>query len=559
MLKVESMVEEYEMALRHRLDLRRDDAEKRLGEKTLGFRERLLANELRDLTDTESHIREEERQIIGLNFWISMGITLAVVLLAVLAGDRLAALSADLSRFITHNLSWFYVLVTSGLLIFLLLLAFGRFGGIVLGYPGNKPEFSTISWFSMLFSAGMGVGILFYGSAEPMSHYLNPPLADAASREAARGAVAFSVFHWGLHAWAIYTVCAAAVAYYGFRKRKKYLISSGIMDVARHQATRKVIRAGTDTISTLAVVFGVSTSLGLGILQISSGVDEVFGLNLNNFPGYLLIITLMTATFLASSATGLDKGIKILSNVNMAVAALLLAFVFLTGPTLFNLKYFVDSIGLYIQHLPEFSFKVEPFRDTYEVWMGDWTISYFTWWIAWAPFVGIFIARISRGRTLRELILGCLLVPTGFGIFWFAVFGGTALNLEHFHNAGIGAEMVEDPANGVFLLFQQLPLPGVTSVIAIILLFTFLVTSADSATFVISMMTSQGDLDPPTKLKLTWGGLLALVALVLVSGGGMEALQASTLLFAFPFALVLILMAYSLHTRLSIQIKKSRL
>ena len=558
-LKVDAMVEEYEMALRRKLNLKAEGSLEELEQKTLTFRKRTLANELRDLSQTTSDIRAEEKKMIGVNFWASLGITFAVVILSVLAGDRLERGADVVSAFITHNLNWFYVLVTTAMLLFLLYLAFGRFGKVVLGDPGRRPEFSNLSWYSMLFSAGMGVGILFYGSAEPMSHYLNPPLQEARSLAAARGAVAFSVFHWGLHAWAIYTVCAAAVAYYGFRKRKKYLISSSLLDVARTKGTRRSIKGFADLVSTLAVIFGVSASLGLGILQISSGLDHVFHTNTANIWGYLIIITLLTVTFMISSSTGLDKGIKILSNVNMLVAVLLLLFVFAVGPTLFDLKLFVDSLGIYLQHIPEYSFKVEPFRQQYENWMGDWTLNYFTWWIAWAPFVGIFIARISRGRTLRELILGCLLIPTVFGIFWFSVFGGTALNLEVIQGVPIGETMTRDPAIGTFLLLEQLPLDQITSVITILLIFTFLVTSADSATFVISMMTSQGDLDPPIRIKLVWGLSLSIVSLILVAGGGMAALQASTLIFAFPFAIVLIVMAFSLHMRLSVQLKTERL
>jgi len=559
LLKVDSLVEEYEMALRRRLNLQEEGSLEELERRKLSYRNRALANELRDLRRRKEDIQEEERELIGMNFWVSLAIIVVVVGLALIAGDQLEGGAEVISRFITHNLSWFYVLITTGMLLFLVYLALSRFGNVVLGDPGTRPEFSSISWYSMLFSAGMGVGILFFGAAEPMSHFLDPPIADPGSVLAARTAVAFSVFHWGLHAWAIYTICAAGVAYYGFRKRKKYLISSSILDVTSHAGTRKVVRTTTDMISTLAVVFGVSASLALGVIQLSSGFDHVFKTSTDNFWGYLIIISLLTAAFLISSSTGLDKGIKILSNVNMGAAVLLLLFVFFVGPTIFDLKLFVDTIGLYLQYLPELSFKVDPFRRSYEQYMGDWTLSYFTWWIAWSPFVGIFIARISRGRTLRELIFGCLLVPTLFGVFWFAVFGGTAIHLEFFEGANIGREMVEDPAMGVFLLFSKLPWPWITSVLTILLLFTFLVTSADSATFVISMITSEGDLDPPVRIKLIWGMTLAIVSLLLIVGGGMAAIQASTLIFAFPFAIVLVFMAISLFIRLSIQLKSERL
>ena len=437
-------------------------------------------------------------------------------------------------------------------------LASGRFGSVVLGHPDERPEFSNFSWYSMLFSAGMGVGILFYGSAEPMSHFLNSPVDPSGSAAAATSAMTYSAFHWGLHAWGIYTVCAVGIAYYGFRKRKRYLVSSSILNFTSNKKLQTVVKSTTDLISILAVIFGVSTSLGVGVLQISKGLNHVFDMETSNFMGYAVIISIITLVFIISSSTGLKKGIRILSNLNMIIAILLLLFVFIVGNTLFDLKVFVNSIGQYLQELPALSFRLNPYDANYENWMGDWTLSYFTWWIAWAPFVGIFIARISKGRTVRELIVGCLLVPAIFSLFWFSVFGGTAIHLEMIDKIPIGGAMLKEISVGTFLLFEQLPLSSVTSVTALFLLFTFLVTSADSATFVISMMTSEGDLDPTMRMKITWGIVLGVLSLVLLAGGGIKALQAATLIFAFPFSFVLIMIARSLYFRLSIQVKKKR-
>jgi glycine betaine transporter len=411
----------------------------------------------------------------------------------------------------------------------------------------------------MLFSAGMGVGILFWGAAEPVTHFMNPPVGVAETAGAARRAMTLSAFHWGLHAWGIYCVCAVGVAYYGFRKRKKYLISSSIMDVSQSPAVRRTLKVTTDLVSTLAVIFGVAASLGLGLLQIAGGLEHVFSIDAGGNLGYFVIIAAMTGLYIVSSSTGLQRGIKILSNLNMIVALLLLGFVFLAGPKLFNLKLFVDSIGQYLQALPSLSFKVDPFVESYEVWMRDWTLTYFSWWIAWAPFVGIFIARISRGRTIRELILGSLIVPALFCLLWFSVFGGTALYGELFGNSVVGDAVSADVTTSLFVFLEELPLSGVTSVVSIVLLFTFLITSADSATYVISMMTSEGDLDPSGRMKIMWGLVLAMLAYLLVIGGGLEALQAASLVFAFPFSLVLILVAVSVTFRLSIQIRGKRL
>ena len=557
-LEIDSMVEEYEIELRKELDLSKANSYKEIEKKKRTFKARVIENELDDIRRDVKEIRDEEKSIIGINFWISLFVTVLVMIFAFSAGEDLADFAQWIAGFVTKYLNWFYVLVASGFLIFLLFLASGRFGSVVLGHPDERPEFSNFSWYSMLFSAGMGVGILFYGSAEPMSHFLNSPVDPSGSAAAATSAMTYSAFHWGLHAWGIYTVCAVGIAYYGFRKRKRYLVSSSILNFTSNKKLQTVVKSTTDLISILAVIFGVSTSLGVGVLQISKGLNHVFDMETSNFMGYAVIISIITLVFIISSSTGLKKGIRILSNLNMIIAILLLLFVFIVGNTLFDLKVFVNSIGQYLQELPALSFRLNPYDANYENWMGDWTLSYFTWWIAWAPFVGIFIARISKGRTVRELIVGCLLVPAIFSLFWFSVFGGTAIHLEMIDKIPIGGAMLKEISVGTFLLFEQLPLSSVTSVTALFLLFTFLVTSADSATFVISMMTSEGDLDPTMRMKITWGIVLGVLSLVLLAGGGIKALQAATLIFAFPFSFVLIMIARSLYFRLSIQVKKKR-
>jgi len=551
-------MEEYEMKLRRKMDMRKSETQDEIERKKDSFYRRILKNELRDLTKSTGEIRSEEKSIVGLNFWISLFISVAVIVFVLFLGDDFAVISENISRFIATKLNWFYVLLSTSFLIFLIYLVFSRFGNIVLGPPNEKPEFDDLSWYSMLFSAGMGVGILFWGSAEPMSHFLNPPMEQPGSIEAAKVAMAYAAFHWGLHAWSIYAVCALGVAYYGFRKRKKYLVSSSVADATANKSTRKLVKSLVDLIAILAVIFGVSASIGLGIIQLSGGIDYVFGMDTSNLFGYVLITTLVTLVFMISSSTGLKKGIRLLSNANMLVAIALLTFVFFAGNPLFSLKVFVDSIGQYLSRLPLFSFMVEPYQPGYELWMGNWTLSYFTWWIAWSPFVGIFIARISKGRTIRELILGCLLIPGLFSILWFSVFGGTAIEMEMMGDAQIGSRMLEKVSLGTFIMFEQLPFSQITSAVGLLLIFTFLVTSADSATFVISMMTSEGDLEPKLKIKIIWGLILAAICLTLIIGGGLKALQAATLIFAFPFAIVLALIARTFLLRLSIQKKSER-
>jgi glycine betaine transporter len=556
-LEIEAAVEEYEINLRRQLD--EITQRKAIESEKSSFREELIRRELEDLHRDPEEVRAEERLLINWTLWLSLAISVAVVVSSLVFSDSVSGVAAAISRFMATNLSWFYVLISSCFLIFLVYLAFSRFGQVVLGDPNERPEFSNFSWYSMLFSAGMGVGILFWGAAEPVTHFMNPPVGIAESATAARRAMTLSAFHWGLHAWGIYCVCAVGVAYYGFRKRKKYLISSSIMDVSQSPKVRQTLKLVTDLVATLAIIFGVAASLGLGLLQIGGGAEHVFDIDASGKLGYFVIIASMTALYIISSSTGLDKGIKILSNLNMIVALVLLAFVFVVGPKLFNLKLFVDSIGQYLQALPSLSFKVDPFVESYEVWMRDWTLTYFSWWIAWSPFVGIFIARISRGRTIRELILGSLIVPALFCLLWFSVFGGTALYNELFATSGVGEAVQADVTSALFVFLGELPLSEVTSVVSMALLFTFLITSADSATYVISMMTSEGDLDPSPRMKLMWGLMLAALAYLLVIGGGLEALQAASLVFAFPFSLVLILIVVSVTFRLSIQIRGKRI
>jgi len=516
--------------------------------------ERLVQDEERNLED----IRREEHFNISANMVLSVVLMLAFTTWAWLAGDRLTELAAVAKVFVSTNLSWFYILLSSGFLVFLGYLSFSRFGTVVLGDPQDRPEFSNLSWYSMLFSAGMGVGLLFWGGAEPLTHYLSPPTAEPGSVRAAQQAFVLTSFHWGLHGWGIYTLCAVGVAYFGFRKRKKYLLSSSVVDLFESPRLNQALKIFSDLVATLAVIFGVAASLGLGTRQLAQGLEYVFEIPANNPTGYFAILGVVTVLFIVSASTGLKKGIQILSNVNMALAVLLLLFVFLVGPKILVLKIFVETLGRYTSSLFELSFKVAPFTPAYDAWMADWTLSYFTWWIAWAPFVGIFIARISKGRTIREMILGSLLVPTLFSVLWFSVFGGNALFLEQQNPGQMGPAILEDPTVGLFAMLSHYPGYYLVSGISLVLLATFLVTSADSATFVIGMLTTEGDLDPKLGTKVFWGAMLAAVTGLLLRGGGLEPLQAAALTSALPFSLVMILMAVSVRLRLSIQVKGQR-
>jgi len=555
--RIEEEVAQFESDLRK--TFRRADDQQVISEQRDSFRNRLFSRELRKESQSLEEIRAEEHRLINTTLFSSLAFLAVFVVLALMNASRIEAIASQVTQFCVSNLSWFYLLASSGFLFVLAYLAFSRFGSVVLGDPEGEPEFSNLSWIAMLFSAGMGVGLLFWGGAEPLIHYTQPPSGVPRSPEAGSMAMVYTTLHWGFHGWGIYTICAVAVAYFGFRKHKKYLISSCIIELFDNPKSQYWVKAFSDITSTLAVVFGLAASLGMGILQLGTGMKEMYGIASDTNTGMVLIMVVITILYLLSAGTGLEKGIRILSNVNVIVAIGLLLFVFVAGPKLFSLKLFVDTIGKYLNELFVLSFQTNPMVESYEKWMGSWTITYFTWWIAWTPFVGIFLARISRGRTIRELIVGSLLLPTIFTILWFSIFGGAALNLDMggFHE--LATAVNQDVTSALFLLLKQFPFYMITGTISLALLLTFLVTSADSATYVIAMMTTEGDLDPSFRIKFVWGVTMAVVTLILALGGGIDAIKAAALTFAFPFTFVLILMVISLFVRLGSQVEKERI
>lgn len=480
-------------------------------------------------------------------FAIAVVIVLLFVLWGVVSPTGLAETSTNLLNLTTEKFGWFYLLATFSFLVFSLFLAFSKFGKIRLGEDTDRPEYSNRSWFAMLFSAGMGIGLVFWGAAEPLSHYISPPLgATPQSAEAARLAMRYSFFHWGLHAWAIYTVIGLAIAYFTFRKKRSSLISSTFYPLIGEKVNGPWGKA-IDILAIIATVFGVATSLGLGTLQINGGLHQLINVP-NHFGSQLTIIVIVTVLYLLSATTGLDKGIKFLSNTNLIIAAVLLVFVLFTGPTSFIFDVFTTTIGSYLQNLIQMSLTLTPFSQG--SWIKSWTLFYWAWWIAWAPFVGMFIARVSKGRTIKEFVLGVLLVPSLFGFLWFAVFGGTALNLELFHNAKIAEAAQTDVTSALFNTLQQLPLGAILTAIATLLIIIFFVTSADSATFVLGMLSSKGTLNPPTKAKLVWGILQSATAAVLLLSGGLQGLQTASIIAAVPFSIIMVLMCYALYTSL---------
>jgi glycine betaine transporter len=486
-------------------------------------------------------------------------IAVVVVLIFVFVGaffpEALASGSSQLLNVTTEKFGWFYLLSTFFFLLFSIFLAFSKFGKIKLGADDDEPAYSNRSWFAMLFSAGMGIGLVFWGTAEPLSHYMNPPEGAAPqSAGAARLAMRYSFFHWGLHAWAIYTIIGLAIAYFTFRKKRSGLISNVFYPLIGEKVNGPLGK-GIDILAIIATIFGVATSLGLGTLQINGGLHQLTGLT-NNYSSQLIIIVIVTILYLISATTGLDKGIRILSNTNLSIAAILLLFVLFAGPTSFIFDVLTTTIGSYLQNLVQMSLTLTPFSQGN--WIKNWTLFYWAWWIAWAPFVGMFIARVSRGRTIKEFVLGVLLVPSLFGFLWFAVFGGTALNLELFHNANIAEVAQTDVTSALFNTLHQLPAGTILIIIATLLIITFFITSADSATFVLGMLSSKGVQNPSSKVKLVWGLLQSSIAAVLLLSGGLQGLQTASILAAAPFSIIMVLMCYSLYLSLQTEFKSPK-
>ncbi|QRG65167.1 glycine betaine uptake BCCT transporter [Brevibacillus choshinensis] len=490
-----------------------------------------------------------------MTFLISLLIVLAIVSVGVISPALFSQAASKILTLTTTNFGWFYLIVTFGFLTFCLFLAFSKYGQITLGEDDDEPEFSLPTWFAMLFSAGMGIGLVFWGVAEPISHYFSPPAGVAGQTpEAAQTAMRFAFFHWGLHPWGIYAVIALCLAYFQFRKGAKGLISSTFFPLLGDRVNGPIGK-GIDVFAIIATAFGVATSLGLGTLQINGGLAHLFGLP-SNPTVQIIIIAVITVLYLLSSTSGLDKGIKILSNINLALAFFLLLLTLFMGPTAFLFDTFTTTLGSYLNNLISMSLRLTPF--TQGTWVANWTLFYWAWWISWAPFVGTFIARVSKGRTIKEFVICVMLVPSLLSFIWFSVFGGTALHLEMFDKAPIGSAVHQDISTALFLALEQLPLGQILSLVALFLIIVFFITSADSATFVLGMLSSEGNLHPTNRVKITWGILQSATAVVLLLSGGLEGLQTASIVAALPFAIIMVLMCYSLLKALGEEARHER-
>lgn len=466
-------------------------------------------------------------------------VCLIFVLWAVIWPEQAANTFNALLAFFGEKFSWFYLAVVSFFVAFLVWLCCSRYGRIRLGKDHEKPEYSTFSWFFMLFAAGMGIGLVFWSVAEPMTHYLTPPYGEGSTVSAAEVAMRYSFMHWGLHPWACFGVVGLPLAYFQFRKGKPALLSSCIAPLVGERHANGVIGGIVNVLAVFATVFGVATSLGLGAMQINSGLEYVFGIPYGNSQ-LVIIIVVVTALFIISSVSGIDRGIKILSNTNMFLFGCLTLFVLLCGPTLFLLNYITSAVGEYLQYFLAMSFWTDAFG-TNKGWLTSWTVFYWAWWISWGPFVGGFIARISRGRTIREFVLATLIAPVVLSFIFIGIMGGTAIFNDMNGMSDVAAAISKNTSYALFAMFAELPIPMVSSIIAVALISIFFITSADSSTFICATMTSHGVQNPPKFLRIFWGGAEAAVAIVLLFAGGLTSLQTASIVGAFPFMLVCLL------------------
>jgi choline/glycine/proline betaine transport protein len=471
-------------------------------------------------------------------FWWSAGIVAVLLLLAVLATRTTAQVFDSVQIAVVRRLGPMYLLSMTMFVVVALWLAVGRRGRIRLGPPGARPEFSTPTWFAMLFSAGMGIGLLFFGVAEPITHFAHPPAGGTATPADAMG---LTFFHWGLHPWGLYALVALGLAFASHREGRPLSLRWALHPLLGDRVRGRIGDA-IDVLAVVGTLFGVATSLGLGASQINAGLAHVAGVPVSPTV-QLLIIAAITAVATGSVCSGLHVGVRRLSELNMGLAAVLLVFLFVAGPTAFIASGFVDDLAAYVRELPMASLRGPAAS---EAWLGDWTIFYWAWWIAWAPFVGTFIARISRGRTVRELVLGVLLAPSLAGLVWLCVWGDAALHEELFGAGGIAAAVADNRATAVFVLLERHPFAAATTIACTICIALFFVTSSDSASLVVDMLASGGNQDPPLSQRVFWAVLEGAIAAVLLLAGGLAALRSAALSTAAPLCLVILGMAASL-------------
>ncbi|WP_228992890.1 BCCT family transporter [Streptomyces sp. DH8] len=479
---------------------------------------------------------------------VALGVlgVIGIVLWAALGQHSFESASNAALPWVLDNFAWLFVIAADVFLVLCLVIAFSRFGQIRLSRDDSPPEFSDFSWIAMMFSAGMGIGLIFYGVGEPVSHYLAPPPSSGAEPQtagAASAAMQYSFFHWTLTPWAIYGIVGLALGYASFRQGRGNRLSAVFVPLIGERRANGAFGKVLDLLAVFATVFGTATSLGLGALQIAIGLDLTAGVG-QSTGVELVVIVVLSVAFVISAFTGLHGGVKWLSSINLVIAAFLMVFVFFAGPTVYLLDVLPSSVGGYLNQLLPMASRTGAFGG--HDWLGAWTIFYWAWWLSWAPFVGTFIARISKGRTIREFLLAVLLVPSGATALWFVVLGGTGIRFAETGVVDMAEKAKEGTEATLFAMLEALPAGTVTAWVAMVLIMMYFVTSADSASLVMGSLTSRGALHPRRWLVVTWGLLMAAVAAALLVAGGLQSLQSATILVALPFVVVMLFLCWSL-------------
>ncbi len=492
-------------------------------------------------------------RILGPVFYPSALIVLVLIAMSFVVPEATETAFERAKAWVAMDAGWFTVLAVAGFLVFIIGIAASGFGRLKLGPDHSRPDYSYVTWFAMLFAAGMGIGLMFFGVAEPIMHYADPPVGDAQTVAAARQAMRITFFHWGIHAWAIYAVVALSLAYFAYRHGLPLRIRSSLYPLIGDRIHGPIGHA-VDTFAVLGTIFGLATSLGLGVIQINAGLNYLFDTPVGTTT-QVVLIAVITLIATGSVVSGLDKGVRRLSELNMIMAVALLAFVLVAGPTVYLMQTFVQNTGMYVSSLFSMTFNLYAYEPT--SWLGGWTLFYWGWWIAWSPFVGMFIARISRGRTIREFVVGVLLVPLGFTFLWMTIYGNTALHMVMVDGTTQLVEAVAaDSSVAIFQFLENLPLSTITSGLATALVVIFFVTSSDSGSLVIDMLTSKGEEESPVWQRIFWALAEGVVAIALLLAGGLAALQAATIAAALPFTVVMILMCWGMVRAMRLEVVK---
>lgn len=486
-------------------------------------------------------------------FFGSAGIIMVILALTLAFKQESQQLFAKVQEWIVINASWFYILAVALILMAAVFCMVSRYGNIKLGPDHSQPDYSNVTWFAMLFCAGMGIGLMFFGVAEPLMHTLQPPVGDASTAAAAREAMQITFFHWGLHAWAIYAMVALILAFFAFRHGLPLTLRSALYPLIGERIYGPIGNA-VDIFAIIGTIFGVATSLGFGVLQINSGLNYLFGIPVG-VPEQVILIMVTTALATLSAASGLDKGIRRLSELNMILAVALMLLILFLGPTVFLIKAYVQATGTYLSGIVSKTFNLYAYEPT--EWLGGWTLFYWGWWLSWSPFVGMFIARVSRGRTIREFIAGVIFLPAGFTFLWMTVFGESAISMYLQDGLTSLADTVQnDNSLALFAFLEQFPFSSFLSGLAIVMVVIFFVTSADSGALVVDMLASGGKEHTPIWQRIFWSVAAGLVAIVLLLADGLQALQTATIASALPFSVILLASVWGLLKALSLDITK---